>query len=596
MQHLFVIGGASTDLLHTAEGATINVLGGAGMYTAMAARRSGLRVSLFAPRPEPLLTALKPVIERLHSWLGPLISPKQLAHFEISHQNGQTTYLQASVGAEADLTPSQLPDDLSPYDVIHIIPLGSARRQLDFVQTCRLRGARCISIGTALDIIQSDPQLVRQAMAQAAYSFMNENEARALWGRLDQIRVSPDKVLFVTRGAQGCQVVQGEHHTVLDTQPVVASDPTGAGDTFCGATLAGLLGGAHPVMAARDAMPLAAQMTEHFGPAALFWSDPPPPSPTDTRVLIDQVQVQRVAQIVAKLPEVQPFDFVGLEFPPVDCSEALDLFFASTLQQFGFWSIHEGRYHQPLIASINGKLQKGSTYLALTYLRALYNDPESFRPARQAQLSAGEMQRLFQAEDGTNPMPALELHLAQAQQYGHDLLALGLTPTTIIEKAYASATPLQTFLRILDQIGGYKEDPLRKKASLLALILSQRPEGFLCWGETETVAPVIDYHLMRSCLRTGLLDVRSCDLREKLELRQVLSPKDEWAVRWAAYQVIEQIEMLSGKSMGAVDWFFFNARKRCPEMAAPNCAACSLDPVCAHDKALFQPVIRTTFY
>jgi hypothetical protein len=48
--------------------------------------------------------------------------------------------------------------------------------------------------------------------------------------------------------------------------------------------------------------------------------------------------------------------------------------------------------------------------------------------------------------------------------------------------------------------------------------------------------------------------------------------------------------------MGAVDWFFFNARRRCPEMTEPECNLCALDPLCAHRKELFQPVLRTTFY
>jgi len=54
--------------------------------------------------------------------------------------------------------------------------------------------------------------------------------------------------------------------------------------------------------------------------------------------------------------------------------------------------------------------------------------------------------------------------------------------------------------------------------------------------------------------------------------------------------------MLSGKSMGAVDWFFFGARRRCPEMTEPECAVCPVDPVCGHHTELFQPVMRTTFY
>ena len=193
-------------------------------------------------------------------------------------------------------------------------------------------------------------------------------------------------------------------------------------------------------------------------------------------------------------------------------------------------------------------------------------------------------------------MPALDLHLEQARQYGRDMLALQLTPQAVLDKALASAQPLETFLVTLDQIGGYKEDPLRKKSSLLALILNQRPETFLPLRDDEQVAPVIDYHALRSCLRVGLIDVIDEELESKLLNRQIVSPAEEWAVRYAAYRAREQVVALSGKSEGAVDWFFFGARKRCPEMSEPDCRLCQVDPVCAHRKELFQPVLRTSFY
>ena len=67
-------------------------------------------------------------------------------------------------------------------------------------------------------------------------------------------------------------------------------------------------------------------------------------------------------------------------------------------------------------------------------------------------------------------------------------------------------------------------------------------------------------------------------------------------MRLAAYEAVMALVQRSGRSMGAVDWFFFNARRRCPEMTEPECACCAVDPACAHRKALFQPVLRTTFY
>jgi hypothetical protein len=373
-------------------------------------------------------------------------------------------------------------------------------------------------------------------------------------------------------------------------------DPTGAGDTFCGATLAYLLQKKHPVMAAHRAAPLAAEMITQVGPAALLSEDPAPGIQPDPRVRVNHGQVRVVAEKISTLPEASPFPFVSAVLPPAGHPKALDFFFAATLQQFSFWSVRDGRYDMPLIARIDGLALKGSDYLWEAFRRRVEADTDFCSPARQANLSREELLDVFRADDGDDPMPALDLHLDQARSYGRDMLALGLTPGAVLDEALASAQPLETFIAILDHIGGYKEDPLRKKSSLLALILNQRPENFLPLRDDEPVAPVIDYHALRSCLRVGLIDVMDEELKNKLINRQIVSPAEEWAVRYPAYLAREEVVALSGQSEGAVDWFFFGARKYCPEMTEPECRLCQVDPVCAHRVELFQPVLRTSFY
>ena len=98
---ILVVGGASLDSLEGADGL---IAGGAGMYTAMSAWRSGADVSLFAPRPEPMPEPLLPVARRV-TWLGPGIPPEELAHFEIRYEGGETNYVEAFFGAEATLAP-----------------------------------------------------------------------------------------------------------------------------------------------------------------------------------------------------------------------------------------------------------------------------------------------------------------------------------------------------------------------------------------------------------------------------------------------------------------------------------------------------------
>ena len=173
---------------------------------------------------------------------------------------------------------------------------------------------------------------------------------------------------------------------------------------------------------------------------------------------------------------------------------------------------------------------------------------------------------------------------------------LALSPAEAVAQANETEDPVRHLVSVLDHITGYREDPLRKKSMLLCLILGQRPERFIDLSRSETVAPVVDYHIMRSCLRTGLVEAGEENLRELLVGRRLLKPSDEMAVRVACYDAILQLRAVSGRDLGAIDYFFFSARKRCPEMDPPDCARCPIDPVCEHDTALFQPVYRTTSY
>ena len=593
---LLVIGGASLDTIHL-TGHSFESAGGTGVYAALAATRCGVEASLLGPRPDPMPAVLAPVAGRLSTWLGPSVRPEALPHFQIVHQGGGSSYLEALYGAEQDLTPASLPPDLSIYDCVHIVSLGDVQRQRAFLRACRRRGAKRISVGTNLNAVVRQQERVRAVMDQADISFMNEREAVGLFGSIRAAKIRPGSFLFITQGERGVSVIQGDFSTRVPGSPAKPIDLTGAGSTFCGATLARLIGGEHPIIAARLAMPLVAEMTEHVGPEALLRPGAPLPMPLDHRVVVNQAQVERLAPLVAGLGEVSPFPFTGPNYPPAGHPATVAFFFAATLQQFSFWTPAQGRYDQPLIAPLDGEQLKGSDYLWRSFVRRLDSDPEFYSPQRQANLTRQELLSLFRADDGSNPMPAVDLHLAQAQRYGRDMLALGLAPEEVVRQAQASPSPLDAFVRMLDHVGGYKEDPLRKKTALLAMILNQRPEKFLVFGPDERLAPVIDYHLMRATLRTGLIDVADSDLRQDLADRRLLSPEDEWVVRSAAYRAIEQVAALSGRDSGAVDnWLFFNSRNRCPEMTEPECEACPLDPLCAHRKELFQPVIRTTFY
>lgn len=269
MIDLLVVGGASLDVLHL-PGGTVEAAGGAALYTAAAAQRAGASVVMLAPQPDPVPALLQPAAQRIR-WIGPQIPPDQVPRLEIAHYGGgRAALLGASWGAEALLTPDHLPDDLSGYRFVHVAALRSAQRQIDFVQGCRRRGAQCISAGTYGHVVQHETAAVRTLTELVDLFFLNENEANGLFGSVDAANAAPGKQLFVTLGARGALVIDGGQRTAVAGQPAPEVDPTGAGDTFCGATLAGLARGQTAVDAARQAVLLAAQTIAAVGPAALL--------------------------------------------------------------------------------------------------------------------------------------------------------------------------------------------------------------------------------------------------------------------------------------------------------------------------------------
>lgn len=588
-----VVGSPSVDLLHF-RGRSVRSAGGAGLYTALAARLAGADVTMIAPRPDPMPEELVESA-RLLRWCGPTVAPDALPHFEIAHEpGGKTTYLEAVWGAEALLTPDSIPDDLE-RGLVFIVPMIEPGLQVEFARHLRGEGWR-VACGTYARAVERDREAVLTSIGLADVFFCNEEEAVALFGSLEHASTEPGRLLFITRGESGARVLQGRHATDVPGIPVEELDPTGAGDTFCGAVLAHLGSAVHPVLAARGAVAIAARLVTGVGPERLLDAEAPPAIPSDPRVEVDRDQVRRAAGILASAEGVAPFPFTGPAYPDEDGPGVLDFFFASTLQQFGFWSAEDDRYRQPMIARLGGRELKGSDFLFAAYRRWMDEAPAELTAAGHAGLDRATFDHRLRDDGGADPLPAPGLHYRLAVEYGNDMSALGWEARDLVDDALASGSAVVRLFSLLDHVAGYKEDPWRKKSALLAAILMQRPERFLDPGFAEDLPPIVDYHCQRSCLRMGLVRVTDARLRERLTARTLLEPGEEECVRAACHAAVARVRDLSGKPMGAVDWYFYQNRRRCPEMTEPDCAACPADPVCAHQVDLFQPVIRTTAY
>ena len=589
---LLVVGGASLDLIHV-RGVPTPTPGGAGLYTALAAARAGADVTMLAPLPDPMPPELAPALDRIR-WVGPSVGLDGLPRFEIAYDDeGSVSLFHEHLGAEPDMSPDLL--DLVDHlpACAYCVPFMDAALQRMFVDELRVRGCLVVA-ATYGKAARRQTELVRSTLDLADLSFCNADEAGVLYP--DDASPEPGRFRFVTRGRAGVSVYQGDHHTELAGVDVDALDPTGAGDTFCGTTVARLLAGDHPVEAARRANAAAAEMVTAVGPSALWQPGPPPMPPVDVRARADDAAIGRVAALIAGLDELEPSPYTGELLPAVGDPGATAWFAAATLQQFGFWYERDGAWAGSMIATIDGTSRKGSDYLWAVYRRWAERDPDAMTPTVQASSTHDRWHSIAADDAGHDPFPDAGLCVALADAYGRTLDALGCTADRLVAAAATSARPMRALLTLLDHVGGYREDPLRKKSALLGVILRQRPEHLLPDAAGDDAPPIVDYHVQRSCLRTGMVTVDDGALHTRIVGRRVLDPAEEWAVRRATFDAVAALSARSGRDMGTVDWFLFQMRHRCPEATAPDCAACPADPACAHRIELFQPVLRTTAY
>lgn len=314
----------------------------------------------------------------------------------------------------------------------------------------------------------------------------------------------------------------------------------------------------------------------------------------------DQEAIDRFARWLPGLGALTPFDFCrggeGVLFPRLDQPGALASFFFGAAHQFGFWYLEGERYARPMIAPAGGVPRKGSDFVAFCVQRALNREADFFQPAHLAALDDRACAEIFHDDLGVNPLPMWPDHLAIIRSYAQWFLTHRTSPEEVLEVANSNRKPLRALLAQLHIIPGYAGDPLQKKSMLLATILENRPEKFLRVTDPASATPMVDYHIQRTALRTGLVHVADDALRSKLETRMLLAAGEEEVVRQATYEAVDRLIAASGLPAAAIDYFFFTNRTRCPEMTEPDCAVCPVQEICARRTRLFQPVFRTTAY
>ncbi|MEN8234953.1 MAG: carbohydrate kinase family protein [Actinomycetota bacterium] len=596
---LIVAGTPSLDRIEIG-GRVLATVGGSGFITAVAARLADITVGLIARVPKALPAEV--AVAFAPGGIDPsglVATNGSLPRFHISYDDSEAaSYLAIDSGEESQVGAVDVPRRWLDTDWFHIGPLAaSAARQLRFVEGLLGRGYRGgLSAGTFSRAAATEPDTVRRLFDLVDIAFMNQSEA-------DQIYPEgppAETMVFVTEGRAGVRAWNGSDWAHHPTTGVSAFDPTGAGDAFIGGYLGTMLSGesdpverglgtAFEIVAGPGAAPLIHKL--RFGTVV-----EPDTVPTDSRAAA--VDVEQTAAVAAALPDVasdSSLDFCGAPFPERDAPHALDALTVGTLHQYGFWIDTDNGYGGPMWATIDGVRRKGSDFIWHAFTRAAADDPAVLEPERLAS-DPLLFDTICVDDDGVCPVPDVGSHRALQQAYGATIGPLGGV-AAIVERSNEAPDPLAALLETLQTVPGFGEDPLAKKANLLALILARRPERFLRPHATEAVAPIVDYHIMRTMLRTGCAGVEDAALREHLEGRTWVSPGIEASVRIAARDAINRLCTTSGLSVGAVDGFLFTlGRTVCLETEPPKCSACPIATACAQDVRLFQPIFRTTAY
>ncbi len=592
------IGSPTRDTL-ARDGAAREATGGAAYISALASRWAGATTGVVARVPTNLPTSVSGAFGPGGlARAGLRCTEGRLPGFRITYdENDRATYDQMQVGMESDLDASDIPAEwlVDALAWIHIAGIGAdAEQQLRVLSNLRARAPNwsgAISVGTCRAMIEAKPAITLRLLAESDAFFLNEEE----WALLcpNGVPEGHTGMIVVTLGPAGVRVIGGPCEGTYPALPVTVVDPTGAGDSFCGGFIGAMVTGHKTPV--QQGLQAAANVLSGWGADALsHWVA----AQITARADHDEAAIDVLSPLVAEHGQAAAFDFTGTPHLDEGDDQALSMLCISTLHQYGFWTGDaETGWLGPMIEELDGVRYKGSDFIWAAFARAARSDPTLLSADRMAS-EPGLFAQICTADSGACPIPDLATHTALHQAHGTVMRNRwpGGYPQ-ILERANHSPTPIRALLDILGTIPGYMSDPLAKKANLLAVILSARPEGFLRALDPEHIEPIVDYHMMRVSLRAGLVKTLDPDLTRRIEARQWIDPLEELAIRQATGRAILGLVQRTGRPVAAIDGLFFSlGRTRCVETEDARCEACPLAPSCAQRTALFQPVFRTTAY
>ncbi len=287
---VITIGGCTVDIVYAADGTTAGrQLGGSAIYAAVGAHLWGLRTGVIALHGTGLPDGWQDLLHALDLDLQGLVTvplPASVSEFFYRPDGSRTErtwspegrdlprpYLPADTGESIrhlSLTPSHIPDRYKQARGAHLAPLRyPAQRSL--VEALSHIGILTLDPYPHVMAECSESEL--QALLHPLTAFLpSEEEVAArfpdlsLNRALDVFSRLGAGTIVVKRGQAGCLLydTNSNRRYSVPSVPVVAKDPTGAGDAFCGGFLAGMIQEGDAVHAAICGSVAASSIVEDF--------------------------------------------------------------------------------------------------------------------------------------------------------------------------------------------------------------------------------------------------------------------------------------------------------------------------------------------
>jgi len=239
---------------------------------------------------------------------------------------------------------------------------------------------------------------------------------------------------------------------------------------------------------------------------------------------------------------------------------------------------------------LDGVHRRGSDYLYYAIKRQWDQNPDFFSPSSMTGLSIQKF--LSWLSPNGNPKNCLikraEERVRLLRDCGAKLLQYyGGRVTTIFDKSagYLLRSDGKGLVDLLQIFEAYS-DPLRKK--IMVLLFLFYVEGLLQVKDPENLALGIDYHLQRIALRSGIIDLESPKLAQKLKLRRFVSKTEESEIRLTCLKAYNFITKFSGIYPLDLDALFWQIGRNCCHYEHPP--FCGGRPCVRRDCTLFRDV------